>query len=178
MRLFLITILSLAMTFSATLATADPDLSSRSLLDKASMSRAWNPGTPDGRQGGETMADAFPIPSLPFQDTGNTSDNLDDYDAVCPHTGSVAPDVVYALPEASEDIWVRVDMCGSGYDTKIYILNADGEVIACNDDAYFSGDPCGTYVSMIELAQLPGGATIFWLSMVTDKRLETTPLKL
>ena len=55
-----------------------------------------DPGTPDGREGGETVGDAFVIPALPFVDTGNTSDNIDDYDEDCPYTGSLSPDVVYA----------------------------------------------------------------------------------
>jgi len=161
MRLFLITMLTLAMIITALSAAADPDLGSRSPFDKASLPRVWNPGTPDGRQGGETMADAFPIPDFPFEDTGNTSDNMDDYDAVCPYSGSTAPDVVYAFPPLTGDTYVSVDMCGSGYDTKIYILNADGEVVACNDDYYYSDPECGTYVSLIEQATLPYGSEYY-----------------
>jgi hypothetical protein len=46
-------------------------------------------------EGGETIDDATPIAGLPYTDTGDTSDNVNDYDEVCPFSGSTAPDVVY-----------------------------------------------------------------------------------
>jgi hypothetical protein len=55
-----------------------------------------DPGKPDSREGGETIADAWVIYALPFNDTGNTSDNVNDYDEICPFSGSTSPDVVYA----------------------------------------------------------------------------------
>ncbi len=145
------------------LSLATPSLAfdlGNSIPDKTAHPRPFNPGIPDGRDGGETFADAILIPSLPFEDTGNTSDNVDDYDAICPYAGSTAPDVVYLLPQRAEDLWLKVDMCGSGYDTKIYIMDANQEVIACNDDAYYD-EPCGPYVSAIEIATLPAGQEYF-----------------
>jgi len=62
-----------------------------------------NPGMPDGREGGETIATAIVIGSMPFTDTGNTSDNIHDYDEACTYTGSTSPDVVYAYTPAGED---------------------------------------------------------------------------
>ncbi len=118
-----------------------------------------NPGTPDGREGGETMADAFAIGGLPFNDSGNTNDNVNDYDAICPYSGSTAPDVVYSYTPAGDEI-ISVDLCGSTYDTKVYVMDGDLNLIACNDDAYF-GDPCGTYVSFIGAAELMGGTEYF-----------------
>ena len=53
------------------------------------------------RSGGETIADAVPIGSLPFSDTGATCDNVDDYDEACPY-GSTSPDVVYAFTPAAD----------------------------------------------------------------------------
>ncbi len=154
---FLLT-LSLALFLVSTASAQDPQLGSR--LDKSHAPRLSSPGIPDGREGGEAMSDAIPITAFPFEDTGNTSDNLDDYDAVCPYSGSTSPDVVYLLPQRTEDLWLMVDMCGSGYDTKIYIMDGNLEVFACNDDTYFS-DPCGQYVSAIEEAALPGGGTYY-----------------
>jgi len=118
-----------------------------------------NPGTPDGRDGGEDMASAVVIPALPFNDTGNTTDNVNDYDAVCNYTGSTSPDVVYSYTPAA-DILVSVDLCGSGYDTKTYIMTADLTLIACNDD-FYTDDTCGNYVSFIEGAALLGGTEYF-----------------
>jgi hypothetical protein len=96
-----------------------------------------DPGQPDGRDGGETIADAFIISGLPFTDTGNTSDNVDDYSEDCPYSGSVAPDVVYVFtPDVSGPI--DIDLCESGYDTKVFVYETvatPGAPYACNDDA-------------------------------------------
>ena len=118
-----------------------------------------NPGTPDGRNGGEDMSTAVIITNLPFRDTGNTSDNINDYDATCPVGASMSPDVVYSYTPPFEDA-IRVDLCGSGYDTKTYILDAQFNVIDCNDDAYFD-DVCGMYVSVIRDAHLMAGIEYF-----------------
>ncbi len=118
-----------------------------------------NPGTPDGREGGEDIATAVIIGALPFEDTGNTSDNNNDYDAVCPYTGSTAPDVVYSYTPTADE-FIQVDLCGSGYDTKTYIFDSAMNVVACNDDAYFD-DICGEYVSLIEYAALIAGETYY-----------------
>ena len=117
-----------------------------------------NPGTPDGREGGEDISTAFLIPALPFHDTGNTSDNLDDYDVECPY-GGMAKDVIYSyVPPTNE--YVNVDLCGSSFDTKTYILDGAFNVIACNDD-YYSDDECGSYVSFIEAAFLEESVQYF-----------------
>ena len=79
-----------------------------------------NPGTADGRQGGEDMASAVPIDEMPFNDTGNTSDNLDDYDEICPYGGSISPDVVYSYTPLNDEV-LTIDLCGSSYDTKVYV---------------------------------------------------------
>jgi hypothetical protein len=96
-----------------------------------------DPGTPDGRQGGETTSDAFLITSMPFVDAGNTSDNIDDYDEVCPYTGSTSPEVVYVY-KPLENESIDISLCESEYDTKLYIYEAHvtpGAPYACNDDA-------------------------------------------
>jgi hypothetical protein len=118
-----------------------------------------NPGTPDGRQGGEDIATAVIIDAIPFTDTGNTSDNLNDYDEVCPYGPHSSPDVVYSYT-ASADMIISVDLCGSGYDTKTFIYDSSMNVIGCNDDFYFD-DTCGVYVSFIEEAYLVAGETYY-----------------
>ena len=73
-------------------------------------------------QGGYTIEDATVIPSLPFTDTGTTDGYIDNYDEVCPYTGSTSPDVVYSY--TSEITWgINVDLCESSYDTKVYIYD-------------------------------------------------------
>ncbi len=120
-----------------------------------------NPGTPDGRQGGEDIFDAFPIPSLPFLDTGNTCDNVNDYDEVCPYSGSTSPDVVYAY-DPPVDMVVMLDLCSEGnqYDTKIYVYcEGPGSLVACNDDA--CSNSWTPYASRLEYVQLLAGFTYY-----------------
>jgi len=109
----------------------------------------------DGREGGETIADALPISSLPFTDTGATCDNIDDYDEVCPYSNSTSPDVVYSLVSSGEEM-LYIDLCGSQYDTKAYVYDSGLNLVACNDDFYFD-DICGVYVSLVVVEYpLPG----------------------
>ena len=117
-----------------------------------------NTGTPDNREGGETIGTAFPIGSLPFTDSGNTCDNIDDYDEECPYTLSTSPDVVYTFTPTGNTA-ITVDLCGSGYDTKTYVYDSGMMTVACNDDFYFDAT-CGTYVSYLE-ATLTGGQTYY-----------------
>lgn len=126
---------------------------------KASDHVGLNPGTPAGRQGGETIETAIPFFELPFDDTGNTSDNIDDYDVACPHSGSTSPDVVYSF-QLGEDAFIKVDLCGSAYDTKVYLYDADLNLVDCNDD-FYAGDPCGLYVSFIEMAPVMAGQVYY-----------------
>jgi hypothetical protein len=118
----------------------------------------WHPGTPNPifiNVGGDVIP-GTPIPGLPYADGGNTCQFVNNYDAVCPYTGSTSPDVVYSFtPAVSVDI--TVDICGSAYDSKLYILNAQQQVICCNDDG------CGSdgFKSIIECCPLTGGSTYY-----------------
>ncbi|MFH1276869.1 MAG: hypothetical protein ABIK65_00595 [Candidatus Eisenbacteria bacterium] len=111
------------------------------------------PGTPVG---GETIGDATVVGSLPFIDTGNTCLYVDDYDEVCPYTGATSPDVVYAFTPTS-DMNIKIDLCDSYYDTKLYVYeNAVGFLVACNDD-FCSGPNYGSpYLSYVELPVYSG----------------------
>jgi len=98
------------------------------------------PPNPDVlRQGGDTILTATPITipmdysQQPFN--GTTAGYVNDYDEVCPYSGSTSPDVVYTFtPGMSAGI--TVDMYGSAYDTKIYIYDQNLNLVACNDDFY------------------------------------------
>jgi len=116
--------------------------------------------TPPGEvmQGGDTVFDATVI-TVPYSDSGSTCGYTNDYDEVCPYTGSTSPDVVYSFTPAS-DMLLDFDLCGSLYDTKIYIYDSGLNLVACNDDFYFD-DHCGVYVSRIESAPLMAGETYF-----------------
>jgi hypothetical protein len=112
---------------------------------------------------GETIANAIVLSGpLPITSNGTTAGRLDDYDEACPYTGSTAPDVVYAFTPSS-NITVDIDLCGSSYDTKVFMYEnaaSPGVPFACNDDYYFDA-PCGIYVSKIEGADLAGGNTYY-----------------
>jgi hypothetical protein len=115
---------------------------------------------PSGREGGETIATAIPIASLPFNDTGFTCDNINDYDESCPYTGSTAPDVVYSYAPAANQ-FINIDLCGSGYDTKVFVYeNGVGTVAGCNDD-YYVDVTCGIYTSAIFNLPLTAGNTYY-----------------
>jgi hypothetical protein len=132
------------------------DLGSQSPPKSPSSATPNIPGS--SRQGGDTIATAFPIPALPYLDTGTTTGYADDYDEFCPIDGS-APDVVYAyLPTADEAI--TVDLCGSNYDTKIEIYDDALNFVACNDDFYFDA-ACGVYTSKIMRANLSANRTYY-----------------
>ena len=113
--------------------------------------------TPSGREGGEDIGNAVVIPALPFNDNGYTCDNVNDYDEVCPYGGSYAPDVVYSYTPPANDI-IDIDLCASGYDTKVYVYEnayTPGAPYACNDDA------CPGWRSFIDDLPLTGGNTYY-----------------
>ena len=149
-------LLSLALTIALVGSATAADLGNERRVLKNNDHIGMNPGTPDGRQGGEDIASAFVFNTLPFADTGNTAANFDDYDAECPYVGSTSPDVVYSYTPTTE-ITVSVDLLGSTYDTKTYIYDSGMNVIACNDDFY------SDYVSFIAEATLMGGETYFFV---------------
>ncbi|MBC8366031.1 hypothetical protein H8E52_01335, partial [bacterium] len=119
--------------------------------EKSNAHVGLNPGTPDGREGGETIASAIAIPSIPFTDTGNICDNLDDYDEECDEGISDSPDVVYVFVP-SEDGGISINLCHSSYDTKVIVYEGaytPGSPYACNDDYWDDTGICFEYSSFI-----------------------------
>ncbi len=105
------------------------------------------PPPPDAeviRQGGDTFADAPLIDGWVVGLTGTTAGYTDDYDEACPYSGSTSPDVVYRYQTAHET-YMDIDLNGSTYDTKVYVYDAQFELVACNDDYY------PDYVSKLEM---------------------------
>ena len=111
-----------------------------------------------GRQGGDTIETAFLIRTLPFTSTGTTTGYNDDYDQSCPNLAA-APDVVYALL-SSQNQEVTIDLCGSWYDTYIWVYDQALALIGCNDD-YYHGPPCGENVSRIAGLALAANQTYY-----------------
>ncbi|NTV83182.1 MAG: hypothetical protein HGA23_02640, partial [Bacteroidales bacterium] len=110
-----------------------------SMLTAASWAQL--PGPLDPLQGGENIATAFVLSGpLPIISTGTTDGYLDDYNEVCGFEGSGSPDVVYSFTPTS-GMTVDLDLCGSLYDTKLYVYESivtPGFPYACNDDFYYS----------------------------------------
>ena len=111
---------------------------------------------------GDKMENPFIVTGLPFSASGTTVGFEDDYDEVCPYTGSTSPDVVYMMTSSggTYDITLCDD---SQYDTKVYVLDVNGDVIesdptggqttygiACNDDE------CTTAAGVNWVSQLVG----------------------
>ncbi|MFC1572851.1 hypothetical protein ACFL6M_04550 [Candidatus Eisenbacteria bacterium] len=110
---------------------------------------------------GDTIEEAWVVAGLPFTGTGNTCLFNDDYDEVCPYSGSVSPDVVYAFAP-TYDMLLIGDLCEGwpySYDTKLYIYqDALGNLVACDDDG------CGSelgYASLIWYADLFAGSIYY-----------------
>jgi hypothetical protein len=88
-------------------------------------------------QGGDNVATATVIPSLPYTDAGTTVGYTNDYDETCPYSGGTAPDVVYSFT-AVVDSYIVANICNSDFDTKMYVYEGSvtpGSPLACNDDA-------------------------------------------
>gem|GEM_PF-6030811 len=104
---------------------------------------------------GENIGNPIVIPSLPYSDSGDTTTFVDDYDEVCPYTGSTSPDVVYEYTPLANQV-IDIDLCDSGYDTKVYIYDGGhtpGAPYACNDDdsTYCTGPAFRSYLNNIAL---------------------------
>ena len=113
---------------------------------------------PLDRQGGEDIATATVIAGLPHSSVGTTIGYVDNYDEVCPYTGSTSPDVVYSFTPGA-NVAVDITLCnGSDYDTKLYVYEnawTPGAPFACNDDT------CPGWVSELTDLNLTGGNTYY-----------------
>lgn len=109
--------------------------------------------------GGETIDDAILITTLPFTAAGESCTYADNYDVPCSYIAN-APDVVFAYTPAVS-MFLDIDLCGSAYDTKVFVLDAAENVLACNEDYYAPNDPCGGYVSRLKGMPVTGGQTVY-----------------
>jgi hypothetical protein len=131
--------------------------------DKPMSNEIYDPSKfPAPKQGGENFATALAITSLPYTDNGTTTGYVNDYDAVCPYTGSTSPDVVYSYTPATNKT-IQVSLCNdpTNYDSKLYIMDAAQTVIACNDDYCSTASFPNAWVSYIGSATLTGGTTYY-----------------
>lgn len=117
-------------------------------------------------QGGDTCASATVISSLPYTDSGTTAGYTNDYDEVCPYTGSTSPDVVYSYtPAASTSVNVTLCTGTTNYDTKLYVYEGTCATpsLACNDDSCPAPLYPSSFVSALENVPLTGGQTYYFV---------------
>jgi uncharacterized repeat protein (TIGR01451 family) len=116
-------------------------------------------------QGGDTCANATVINSLPYTDDGTTVGYTNDYDEVCPYTGSTSPDVVYSFTPAT-DMAIDISLCvgTTNYDTKVYVYEGScpgGGAVACNDDECTAPLYPSSFVSALTAVSLTAGQTYY-----------------
>lgn len=109
--------------------------------------------------GGNDPFDAEAISALPFAAAGDTTDNTDEFDVVCPFSGSTSPDAWYTYTVASEQV-LAISVCESAYDTKLYVLDADFIDIACVDDSC-SDSNGNAFRSNLETGTLAAGTVVY-----------------
>lgn len=109
-------------------------------------------------QGSDLIDGSVTIPGVPFTDTGDTTGLGNDWDEVCPFSGSTSPDVFYRFTPAATDEYC-ITICNSGYDTKLYVLDAGLVQLACVDDSC-SSPSGGGFRSNINLLTLAAGVPV------------------
>lgn len=119
---------------------------------------------------GSDLPDGSPcsvIGALPFASTGTTTGLdcngngiFDDFDAVCPFSGSTSPDVFYSYQAAAGVEGISVNICESGYDTKLFILDGSFNEVACNDDGC-SDSNGNAFRSIIDCLAVNEGETYY-----------------
>lgn len=129
------------------------------VLDAKDAAITFSHLTPGQPVGGEDIANAVVIPSVPFLDGGDTGLYLDNYDEACPYTGSTSPDVVYAFTPTT-DMGIEISLCNSQYDTKVYVYeDVAGNLVACNDD--YCSNAYTSFASFIECFEILAGHTYY-----------------
>lgn len=119
--------------------------------------------------GGDSCEKAVVIPALPYVDTGDTTFFANTYAPACPFgrpSDSAAEDVVYRYVPARREI-VTISLCGSSFDTKLYVFQDvcpvgpdPGNPVACSDDDCFG--PSGrTLQSHLDGVALAAGSTYY-----------------
>ena len=155
--------LLIASAFAMAQNNALSNATSQPFVEKEMCDKVYDPADfPAPRQGGNTIGEALVIPSLPYLTSGTTSGYTNNYDEACPWS-STSPDVVYAFTPA-EDLIVNIDLCGSSYDTKLYVYENEHtptSPIACNDDFYGFSNPCGSWVSALFSLYFTAGNTYY-----------------
>jgi len=153
-------ILALAVVFALTAGVAATQTTS-DIAPVKNSTPVTPPPSKGPLQGGDTIATATVIASLPYDDTGTTVGYTHDYDEVCNYTGSLSPDVVYKYSPTTNG-YIDIYTCNSGYDTKLYVYDnvyTPGAPLACNDDSSLCSGPL--FRSFIQALEVYAGHTYY-----------------
>ncbi|MBK6900737.1 MAG: hypothetical protein IPH09_16295 [bacterium] len=108
------------------------------------------------RVGGDTIENAvgiftcpMPTPAPPPAPTTTTTRSA-------PGTAARVAGRVYAIKQSS-DTYVAIDLCGSGYDTRVFVYDYLRNLVACNDDNPYAEAPCSGLDSRIDVLLLEAG---------------------
>lgn len=111
--------------------------------------------------GGDDPFTAVTITALPFSDAGSTTGLTNQFDVVCPFSGSTSPDAWYSYtPGADTAISATTCTGGSAYDTKLYVLDTGFNDIACNDDGC-TDDNGNAFRSVLTTGNIAAGTQVF-----------------
>ena len=104
--------------------------------------------------GGDDPATAVDLSDRPFPiiEYGDTCDNTNVYAEMCPY-GNWAPDEWFSYWSMGE-VELTISLCESGYDTLMFVLNEDLDLVACNDDACSTsqGDPYRSRIDCLPMS--------------------------
>jgi len=125
---------------------------------------------------GDEEENPIVIPNLPYGIFHTTTGYNDDYDEAC-GDASQSPDVVFSYTP-TYDQQVTIDLCGSSYDTKVFVYEdalISGSYYACNEDS----DDCPGFQSRLECLQLYADLTYYiivdgWGNQAGDFYLDMT----
>jgi hypothetical protein len=111
-------------------------------------------------EGGETCETAVEITAIPYTDTGNTSDNVNNYNP--PFAFNGGRDVVYRYTPAV-DMCLDMSLCASYYDTRLYVYQTacNGVPYRINDDGCLGPNYPGPFVSHLQGVNVTAGQTYF-----------------
>lgn len=117
------------------------------------------PHSAQAEQGGEDIASAVEIPSLPYTTTGTTVGYIDDYDEAC-DLASTSPDVVYFYIATGHDL-LNISLCGAGTDYRTHLWvyeNSEAQLVDCNR---FSAECGGELKSALTNVEVFPGNTYY-----------------
>jgi hypothetical protein len=112
-------------------------------------------------QGGDNIATATVIPSMPFNDTGHTTGFTDDYqeDSCRGGAASANPDVVYSYTPPSNEL-VTISLCNSKFNTNLWVYRTNADTLLGCNRYNTSVCPSGIRSAMVDV-RMDAGKTYY-----------------